>query len=93
MTEGNYSESRRRFVRKSIITSGFVAMAPIGMTGMYSEQTAVSKLPHEVWIAGVSQMGLHTRTAVMMVDKIMEVLQEAIPCRPDFVCLPGIYPP
>lgn len=92
MTEDNYSESRRRFLRKSIITSGFAAMAPIGMTGTYSEQTTVSKLPREVWIAGVSQMGLHTRTSGMMVDKVIEVLQEAIPCQPDFVCLPEIFP-
>ena len=92
MKKDNYSESRRRFIRKSIITYGFAAIAPASMTGIPSEQTTVKKLPREVWIAGISQTGLRTRTSGMMVEKVIDILQEAIPSRPDFVCMPEIFP-
>jgi predicted amidohydrolase len=51
-----------------------------------------TKSPREVWIAGVSQMGLRAKTPELMVDKVMEALGRVPVYNPDFVCLPEAFP-
>ncbi len=57
-----------------------------------SEQTSGNKSRREVWIAGVSQMGLRAKTPEQMVEKIMEILKQVVKYNPDFVCLPEAFP-
>jgi beta-ureidopropionase len=86
------SITRRSFIQKATITSGMAAFVPAGMTGrLFSTRPYGEKLPREVWIAGVSQMDLHAETPYQMVSKVMDILQEASPFRPDFVCLPEAF--
>lgn len=85
--------SRRNFLQKTAITTGLASLAPIGITkDVFSGKPVNEKLPREVWIAGVSQMGLNTKTPELMAKKLLEILKEAIPFQPDFVCLPEVFP-
>jgi hypothetical protein len=55
--------SRRNFIQKTSITSTLATLAPIGMAGqVFSTDPDESKQRREVWIACVSQMGLHAET-------------------------------
>jgi beta-ureidopropionase len=86
------SISRRNFIRKGAVTTGMASLVPLGMTGeVLQEKPAPEKLPREVWIAGVSQMGLRAKTPEQMTDSILEILKDAIPYHPDFVCLPEVF--
>jgi predicted amidohydrolase len=37
-------------------------------------------------------MGLRAATPDLMVDQVLEVLKQANPYKPDFVCLPEVFP-
>ncbi len=87
------SITRRNFIQKTAITSGLAAIVPIGTKGqLFSATPGDEKLPREVWFAGVSQMGLQAKTPEKMVEMVLEILQQAIPYKPDFVCLPEVFP-
>src|SRR5687767_13638155 len=91
--------SRRNFCHKTALTTGMATLAPLGLSAELpsvidkaSGQTNNKRSSHEVWIAGVSQMGLRAKTPELMVEKIFGVLEEIIPYKPDFVCLPEAFP-
>jgi beta-ureidopropionase len=85
--------TRRNFIQKSTITSTLATLAPIGMAGhVFSANPDESKLRRDVWIACISQMGLHAETSDQMVSQIIEILKESIPYRPDFICMPETFP-
>jgi beta-ureidopropionase len=87
------SITRRNFIQKTAVSSGLATLVPIGMTGqVFSAKSWDEKFPREVWIAGVSQMGLRAATPDLMVDQVLEVLKQVIPYKPDFVCLPEVFP-
>ncbi len=85
--------SRRNFIQKTALTAGMASVAPFAAPDdlSLSVQTAGKSL-HEVWIAGVSQMGLRAKTPELMVEKIFGVLNEAVTYKPDFICLPEAFP-
>lgn len=81
--------SRRNFIHKSALTAGMVSVVPFGLDhNMASTNPSEDKSPREVWIAGVSQMGLKAKTPELMVEKILEILKETVTYKPDIVCLP-----
>jgi len=85
--------TRRNFIQKGIVTTGMASIVPAGIAGAgFSESQSSEMLPREVWIAGVSQMGLRAKTPELMVDKVMEILKDVTPYKPDFVCLPEVFP-
>lgn len=89
--EGN-NFSRRNFLRTSAITTGLTAISPIA----FSNNPAISemektKLPREVWIAGISQMDLHAQTPQLMVDEIFGILKDVVSYKPDIICLPEVF--
>ncbi len=89
----NEKISRRNFIRNTGITTGVAAVAPFTLTGSPHEPAQDTKKPaREVWIAGVSQMGIRAKTPELMVERIMEVLKEVTRYNPDFVCLPEAFP-
>ena len=51
----------------------------------------INKLPREVWIAGVSQMGLQAKTSQLMVEAVLRILEEVITYQPDVACLPEVF--
>jgi len=85
--------SRRNFIRKTALTTGIASVAPLGLANnlSFSEQTGRKSL-HEVWIAGISQMGLRVKTPELMVERIFEILKNVVEYKPDFVCLPEAFP-
>ena len=68
------------------------SLAPIGLAAKVPSAARNERSSHEVWIAGVSQMGLRAKTPDLMVEKIVGILQEIVPYKPDFVCLPEAFP-
>ena len=87
------SITRRNFIQKTAVGTGLATLAPMGMTGkIFSAKAVEEKLPREVWIAGVSQMDLHAETSDLMVDKIFAILRQINPYKPDFVCMPELFP-
>lgn len=71
----------------------------MAVTGSYSFANARSdtenkteKLPREVWISCISQMGLHAETPELMVDTILGILRRVIVYQPDVVCMPEVFP-
>lgn len=82
--------SRRDFVRTAALSTGAASLAPIAGYGSVIQKER--KPFQEVWIAGVSQEGLRAKTPELMVKKILGVLDEAVRYKPDFVCLPEVFP-
>ena len=88
----NYS-SRRNFLRQSALATGLAAFGPYGFTNnSLLQKKTVNKLPREVWIAGISQMGLQTQTSQLMLDEIMYILDNVVVYQPDIICLPETFP-
>jgi beta-ureidopropionase len=85
--------SRRNFLQKTALSAGMVSIVPYGISGDISPvEPIANKSPREVWIAGISQMGLRAKTPELMVEKILEILREAVIYKPDIVCLPEVFP-
>jgi len=85
--------SRRNFIRNTALTTGMASVAHFGIADnfSFSEQGGKKSL-HEVWIAGVSQEGLRAESPELMVEKILKILNEAADSKPDFICLPEVFP-
>jgi beta-ureidopropionase len=85
--------SRRTLLGNTAITAG---MAPFATSGSSARSTPgiqrEEHSPRAVWIAAVSQMWLRAPSAQSMADQVMNILKEAIPFQPDFVCLPELFP-
>jgi beta-ureidopropionase len=79
--------SRRSFIKNSALTTGIAAMSPFTLPGSIN-----NKLPREVWIAGVSQMDMHTDTPELMLDEIVTTVRNGMVHQPDVLCLPETFP-
>ncbi|MDO9256875.1 MAG: carbon-nitrogen hydrolase family protein [Bacteroidales bacterium] len=84
--------SRRKFLQNTAVTTTMASLIPLGISNnAFAQQPVNDKPPREVWIAGLSQMGLYAKTPELMTEKILEILKEVIPYQPDFVCLPEAF--
>ncbi len=84
--------SRRRFIGKTAAVSGSAALGSQALQGKTSDNGSVAlRLPREVWIATVSQMGLRTDTAAQMIETVFRILDKALLYRPDILCLPEVF--
>jgi beta-ureidopropionase len=87
------SISRRNFLKKSTITAGMAAVAPIGFAAASAEAVQSGKKSNrEVWIACISQMGLVAETPEQMADQVYKIMNEVVTYKPDFVVLPEYFP-
>jgi len=87
------SITRRNFIEKTAITAGMSAILPSGLISKPDSVPSDSvRSPREVWIACVSQMNMRAQTPEMMVDQIFGILKESEIYKPDFVCLPELFP-
>jgi beta-ureidopropionase len=85
--------TRRNFIEKTAITAGMSALIPSAMTsGSVSVFKDNVRNSREVWIACVSLMNMHALTSELMVNQIFEILKESEIYKPDFVCLPELFP-
>lgn len=89
----NYS-SRRNFLKKSAIATGVATLSPYKVTDSLSNPAmSDNKLPREVSVATISQMDLHAKTPISMVDKIFHILKDNQPIyKSDIICLPEFFP-
>ncbi len=86
--------NRRNFLHKTAITAGLSTFGSLGMTADAvgnSFDSQNEKLPREVWIASVSQMGMNAESSEEMVEKILQSLSELKTKSPDIVCLPEVF--
>ena len=82
--------TRRGFIQKSALTTGATAVGSIGMTRNPGTKGSNNKLPREVWMAAVSQMGLRSATPELMVEKVIELANKVAIYQPDILCLPEV---
>ncbi len=84
--------SRRSFMGKTAATTGLVTLGALGSSLSADANNFISnKLPREVWLATVSQMGLRAENPTQMTDMILKILEEAVVFQPDIVCLPEVF--
>ncbi len=85
--------SRRNFLKKSAMVTGFAATGS-GALAMNSELSAggVEKLPREVWIASFSYSGIGSQSPFELNEKTLELLKSLSVYKPDIVCLPEVAP-
>jgi len=89
----NNTSSRRGFLKKLAMTTGIAASSPYAFADNATvQEDRTNKLPREVWVAGISQMGLHTKTPELMVGEIVHILNDVSVYRPDVICLPEAFP-
>ena len=88
----NKNTTRRNFLKKSILTSGLATVGTYGFANNLSSPEAVkNKLPREVWIAGISQMDLYTKTSKLMIEEVISIIREVVVYKPDIICLPEVF--
>jgi len=88
------SVSRRSFIGKAAITTGFTAFGADNLFGKPEDNNlheSQTKLPREVWIATVSQQGMSAETPQKMVQSILSILGKSMVYHPDIICLPEIF--
>jgi predicted amidohydrolase len=89
----NKDFSRRNFLKKSALTTGFAAAGSYGIAHDLSiSEEKRGKLPREVWIAGISQMDLYTKTPQLMLEELVHITKKALVYQPDVICLPEVFP-
>ncbi|MDZ7617003.1 MAG: hypothetical protein U1E05_08365, partial [Patescibacteria group bacterium] len=50
------------------------------------------RLPREVWVATVSLEGLTADRFPQMIEAVLRRMEETLPCQPDVICLPEVFP-
>ena len=85
--------TRRNFIKKTAATTGLAAFGTYGLTAAPSvkEMAKREKLPREIWIAGISQMDLQTKTPQLMVDEMVRLVNQVLSYQPDIICLPETF--
>jgi predicted amidohydrolase len=73
--------SRRRFLGGAGVTMAAAAQTP-----------ERKRLPREVWVASIGQMGLAAQTPQEMCRKMLSRMEETLPLQPDIVCTPEVFP-
>ncbi len=92
---GNDRATRRGFLQEASCGAGLVACAGMGMasTAQSAPPTArADRLPREVWVATVSLEGLGADRFPQMIEAMLRRMEEILPCEPDIICLPEVFP-
>ncbi len=85
--------SRRKFIQKSALTASSFTIGSLGISNnSFPLEATQNKLPREVWIAGISQMGLQAQNPTDMVDQVINLVKEVSIYQPDIICLPEVFP-
>jgi beta-ureidopropionase len=85
--------SRRNFIHKTAVTTGIASLVPLGIaSNSCTGPSAGTRSDREVWIAGISQMGLTAETPELLAEQVYDILKEVAIYKPDFVVLPESFP-
>ncbi|MEN8202341.1 MAG: carbon-nitrogen hydrolase family protein [Bacteroidota bacterium] len=87
-------ESRRDFIRKSALGIGGVTSAGLGAKGAAPGEKGEQpgNTPREVWIAALSQHEIVANGSGEMVSRMLGIMDEIVPLKPDIICLPELFP-
>jgi beta-ureidopropionase len=85
--------TRRNFIKKTALGSTMAITGSYGIakTNLHNDNTT-EKLPREVWVSCISQMGLQAETPELMVDTILGILGKLKIYQPDVICMPEVFP-
>jgi len=88
------NKSRREFVKKSALGIGAVAAMGANSNVLAKGQAKEhkKKLPREVWLATISQHEIFTESSREMIPRILKLMNEIVPLKPDIICLPEVFP-
>lgn len=91
------SRATRRSFRQAATTGaglGVLAHAVGGdaAAGERPAADAPSRLPREVWVASITQDGMHAANYERMIKAMLARMESVVPFRPDIVCLPEVFP-
>ncbi len=99
--------TRRRFFKGASAGLGFgMLTTAAGKAGAASPPTVIqsgrqnrktierpgNRLPREVWVATISQNGMHAKTWKGMSAQMIRRMNEVVPFKPDIICLPEVFP-
>lgn len=75
----------------SLDLSGAAAASP--QTPIPNQKAEVGlRLPREVWVASIGQMGLSAANPEEMCGKMILRMEEVLPLAPDIICTPEVFP-
>lgn len=81
--------------RRELFRQASAGMALAVSAGPAAGQTAgppsKSRLPREVWVASISQVGLSARDPDEMIKAVLARMEETVPYQPDIVCTPEVF--
>lgn len=91
--------SRRRFVKSTSATLGAGLVGGVASGGA-SQAASPShgpphrpgRLPREVWVATVAQLGMQEGNYQEMSRSMLERMEQLVPLQPDIICLPELFP-
>lgn len=90
---GGYSYQTFRNENINVQTTGLAAAGSYGLANNLSAPEKIkNRLPREVWIAGISQMDLYTKTPQLMLEELVRITKKALVYQPDVICLPEVFP-
>ncbi len=88
--------SRRGFLGRASTGAGiagaFAAQAIAQDVGASAAVDSRNRLPREVWVASMGQMGLRAQTPSEMCRHMLARMEEVVPMRPDIICTPEVFP-
>ncbi len=88
--------NRRQFLSRAALGTGLLTLSCSrevnAFTRNMTTKAAENRLPREVWIATISQHGMHAETSGQMVDRILGEMQNVVQYEPDIICLPELFP-
>lgn len=88
--------TRRSFLQAATAGAGLgVLTHTVGANAAAGERPAAdapSRLPREVWVASITQDGMHTANYEQMIKAMLARMESVVPFRPDVVCLPEVFP-
>jgi beta-ureidopropionase len=83
------SPTRRTFIKTAALGSGAATiLSPSFAAG---KEVIASRLPREVWVAGLSQEDLVTDTAEQMLEAMLGYMNQSASYQPDIICLPEVF--
>ncbi len=84
--------SRRSFIKNTAATAGALSIGSTAIAKQqFSQDELSARLPREVWIASISQMGLRASTSEAMITMISEIIDSVAVFKPDIICLPEAF--
>jgi len=98
MKTANHYSSRRQFLARAQhgiglgIAGGFTAPGEARPQESAASNSLDQRLPREVWVASIGQMGLSAQTSGEMCRKMLNRMEEVLSMQPDIICTPEVFP-